>query len=69
MMMRNKDSGRNVVQFNAREGRATTEPARWADAWDGLLRLMEANGRTHIEIGIDDVRRITVLARQAAQCD
>ena len=38
-----------------------------SDMWDGLLRMMEANGRSKVEIGIEDVREIARLTREREQ--
>jgi len=42
-----------VIQF-----RRPTSDRQWAAAWGGVLAMMEANGRTKVEVGIEDVRRI-----------
>lgn len=38
--------------------RRAVSDSQWAEAWAGLLAMMEANGRSKVEIGIEDVRRI-----------
>lgn len=40
---------------------------RRAELWEGILRVMEANGRTKIEIGINDVREAAAMARERCQ--
>lgn len=37
-----------------------------ADAWEALVRMMEANGRTRIEVGLGEVREVALVMRAAA---
>jgi hypothetical protein len=39
----------------------------WANAWAGLVRMMEANGRAETRISLADARRVAEMARKMAQ--
>lgn len=52
----------NVISL----GKRPMAAARKAELWEGIVRLMEVNGRCTFEIGIDDVREIAALMRGAA---
>jgi hypothetical protein len=52
-----------VVQFPT----PSLSPNKWAAAWEGLVRMMEANGRARIEISLEEARRVAAMARKAAK--
>ena len=52
-----------VVPFRTKSG-GVSEQA-WARAWMGILQVLEANGRTKVEISVDDVRRVASLIDRA----
>lgn len=56
----------NIIQFPAQALSDDAEAV--ASAWEGLVRVMEANGRARVEIGIAEARTIAKLARGAVQC-
>ncbi len=37
-----------------------------AQLWEGIVRLMEANGKRSFEIGLSDAREIALVMREAA---
>lgn len=49
--------------------RRAVSDAQRADAWAGLLAVMEANGRTKVEIDIESVRWVArAVARGRPPC-
>lgn len=54
-----------VIPFPTPKREPTVE--QMADAWEGVVRVMEANGRGYVEISIDDARRIARMARDASR--